>query len=136
MGQNFQAKWFKLFQMRASLFSLMWLNLLFPPSELSAAEKSPMEALRKANAETEKLRDEVFNKLVFRLVESNPLKSKNFKLLVKDQLGRDWIFKAGESAAEDGAVAVYRLFRLFGLETPEIHYKAFKINDEIGRAHV
>ena len=78
----------------------------------------------------EALEEQGFERLIFGISPTKLSRSMNFKLVLRDQLGRDWLFKAGKSAAADGAVAVHRIFHLFGLETPEIHYKTLRINDE------
>jgi len=53
-----------------------------------------------------------------------------YKIVLRDQLGEDWLFKAGKLAGIDGAVSIYRLYLLTGVETPETHYATFNINGE------
>src|SRR5438105_874953 len=94
----------------------------------SVATNSIYEKLIQKFDENRSLEDRAFDQLVFTPSETKANHSLNFKFVVKDQLEREWLFKAGPAASVDGAVAVYNVYRMFGLETPEIHYKTFRIN--------
>jgi hypothetical protein len=59
------------------------------------------------------LEDKVFNKLIFVMSPKQISLSMNYKLMLRDQLGRDWLFKANlTNLAEDGPIAVYRWFKM------------------------
>ena len=87
-----------------------------------------MKDLVQAFQENEKLENEVFAKLVFTYKKTFN-ESASQKFIVEDQLGREWMFKVGDKA-RDGAVAIYRIFKLFDIPTPEIHYLNLDINGE------
>ena len=68
----------------------------------------------------------VFEKLVFTPSDFQFKKGTRLKLILEDQFGRKWIFKPGN--VEQRSMVVYRLFMLFGLESPETHIVSFIIN--------
>lgn len=80
----------------------------------------------------------VFSKLSFQLSSSQPIKKGySAKLILEDNLGRKWIFKPAYPAEHfsslkkiKGPIIVYRLYKLFGLPTPQIHYVTLDINDK------
>lgn len=49
------------------------------------------------------------------------------KVVLRDQLGRDWLFKVGQEAA-DGAPAIAELARLVGVETPLAVRRTLNLN--------
>ena len=69
-----------------------------------------------------------FELLIFRL---SPFQFKNntrnLKLILNDQLGRKWLFKFGPSS-KDGAIAIYELYTLLGIFTPEVHTAVINLN--------
>ncbi len=70
--------------------------------------------------------EDIFKKLTFKLSQQQLLKKgSNLKITLEDNLGKKWIFKphGGEKSA-----VVYRLYKLFGIETPEAHYINFTLN--------
>lgn len=81
-----------------------------------------------------KLENETFRMLAFKLSPIQLVK-KGYrpKLTLEDNLGKKWIFKAleGENRYHTkGAIdtVVYRIYKLFGLETPETHPIILNIN--------
>mgnify|MGYP003335179458 FL=1 len=104
--------------------------VVFIFSSCSFKARESYQELLKNYRTSKTLEDKVFDRLIFRLSERSLDDSINFKFLVYDQLGREWLFKAGPAAAEAGAVAIYELFRIFGLDTPEIHKKTFQVNGQ------
>jgi hypothetical protein len=103
-----------------------------PWTSKTPAPKNPevYEQLIRKYEEAERLENEVFDRLVFTPSKTVKLNSSmRFKFVVEDQLGRSWLYKGGKETS-DGAVAVYRIYKMFGLDTPEIHYKTFTVNGE------
>lgn len=93
--------------------------------------KVPYKELIESFKEQEELEKRNFERLVFKVSPKKVKPSLSFKFILVDQLGREWMFKTSASGApSDGAVAIYRVFKLFGLETPEIHIKTLTINGE------
>lgn len=92
----------------------------------SSKKPAALTSVIQAFQDSEKIENEVFSKLVF-TYEKVFNKSATQKFLVKDQLGRKWLFKVGKGAS-DGSTTMYRLFRFLGLETPEIHKVTFNVN--------
>lgn len=76
----------------------------------------------------EKSENALFDQLVFTLSPKQINSSRAYKFVLRDQLGRDWLFKSGPASSADGAMAVYRVSRLLGIESPEMHYKKFVVN--------
>lgn len=97
---------------------------------LSACTRDPYGPLIAKFHESEEWEKRVFDRLVFTPSPIQLKKSLVFKFVMRDQLGRDWLFKGGRETS-DGAVASYRIYKLFGLDTPEIHYKALRVHDEV-----
>ena len=73
--------------------------------------------------------------MVFTLSEFQIKKGETLKLILEDQLGRKWIFKSAESDYLGSRIA-YLLYKLFGLNTPEVHYKIFNINGKFIRGNI
>lgn len=94
----------------------------WPWSSGSSATEPLIEAFRKNEA----LENQVFGNLVFTYSHTFN-KSVTQKFVVTDQLGRNWLFKIGRNAA-DGAIAQYRMMKLAGIDTPEIHRVTLNIN--------
>lgn len=119
--------------MRKTLYYTIFLINLFSLC-LYASEKAPRKSdydlLKRTFSTFENASNENFNRLVFELSSEQIKKSVTFKYVLKDQLGRKWFFKAGPHSSKDGAIAIYRLFQLIGLDTPEIHEKELVINGE------
>lgn len=93
--------------------------------------KVPYKELIATFKEMEELEKRNFERLVFKVAPKKVKPSLSFKFIVTDQLGREWMFKTSASGIpSDGAVAIYRIFKLFGLETPEIHIKTLTVNGE------
>jgi hypothetical protein len=88
------------------------------------------QPLTKKFAELEKLQEDNFQRLVFQPSDKKLNQSAELKFLLRDQLGRDWLFKSEIRGSHDGAIAVHRLNDLFGIEDPEMHYATFTINGE------
>lgn len=79
-------------------------------------------------SELETLRREEMSLLRF---DNSPVKvnsSRSYKFVLRDQTGRDWLFKAGASSSMDGAIAVHRISTLLGVLSPRMHYKKIEIN--------
>ncbi len=87
------------------------------------------------------LEEAVFKKLSFRLSPSQAIKTGyRAKFILEDNLGRKWMFKPdyyaeGKKISSSFirgrvAVIVYRIYKLFGLETARINYTALNINDK------
>lgn len=91
--------------------------------------KVPYDEIIAAFRELEEVEKEAFDRLVFTLSPRKIDPSLSFKFVVVDQLGREWMFKStGGGLASDGEIAVHRIFKLFGLKTPEIHVKTLMVN--------
>ena len=74
------------------------------------------------------LEENIFRMLVFKPSSFQLNKGTNLKLILDDQFGRKWIFKPADRDQAGNLVAVYRLYSLFGLVTPETHIKTLNIN--------
>lgn len=92
-------------------------------------EEEYRQLIQKFNT-TQEMENVNFAKLVFQLKPEPPMRYRTFKLMLIDQLGRDWIFKANEQNTVEGALVTYRWFKMFGLFSPEIHPKKIKINEK------
>ncbi len=105
------------------ILSIFFLLFLIP---LRVHPQNEYEKLIKLYTKYLQTEEDVFKKLTFKLSQEQLLKKgSNLKFTLEDNLGRKWIFKpyrAKESAA------VYHLYRLFGIETPEVHYINFALN--------
>ncbi len=55
----------------------------------------------------------------------------SYKVVLRDQFGEDWLFKAGENAASDGAIAVYRIYQALGVFTPETYPLRLRLNGKL-----
>ena len=66
--------------------------------------------------------------LRFTLSPNQISSGKMLKVVLRDQLGGDWLFKMGDQAI-DGAEAVYRLGCLLDWETPEPQRAELPVND-------
>jgi hypothetical protein len=77
-----------------------------------------------------RLEREIFERLTFRLSSSQLVRrGEHLKLTLEDNLGRKWIFKtSGYYERIEAAIIVYHLYKLFGLESPEIHPITLNIN--------
>lgn len=109
-------------------FSLSLVNRAFTAS----TEKLTKDISKSIDvfSELEALRKEEMGMLRF---ENSPIKvnsSRAFKFVLRDQLGRDWLFKAGVSSTMDGAVAVHRISLLLGVDSPRTHYRKLEINGQ------
>ena len=116
------------------IIKIFFFSFLTIPSFNGNAEILPeFKNMINSHQKYENIEEEVFKKLVFKL-SSFQLEDNNYantlRLILEDQLNRRWLFKFGRNAS-DGAIAIYRIFSLFGLDTPEIHYKELNINGEI-----
>ena len=111
------------------LLSFLILCLSFKSFSLVAEEFNYKNFVQQFNA-LEKVNNENFNGLKFTYSDNQIKHSATYKIVVRDQFNQDWLFKSGPHSSKDGAVAIYRLFLLFGVPTPEIHYKTFLINGE------
>lgn len=87
-------------------------------------------ALRESFARYEAEEGRYFDRLVFSVAPRIFSKSNTYKVLLLDQHGDEWLFKASANGASDGIVAVYRVMNLFGLDSPEVHYKTLVFNGE------
>ena len=67
----------------------------------SVATNSIYEKLIQKFDENRSLEDRAFDQLVFTPSETKANHSLNFKFVVKDQLEREWLFKAGPAASVD-----------------------------------
>ncbi len=98
---------------------------------MSAAWASSQELVDK-NIETykklEALQNEEFQKLVFQISPKQINSSRAFKFVIRDQLGRDWLFKSGAASSGDGALAVFRISQMLGIASPEVHHKILTVN--------
>ena len=79
--------------------------------------------------ETEEAR--YFERLVFTVSPKVFSNSNTFKVLLRDQTGEEWLFKSSENGASDGIVLVYRIMNLFGMDSPEAHYKTISFNGQM-----
>ena len=107
-----------------------FLLALFSACSKNTSERESYTRLISAFEEAERAENVAFEKLVFRSAETPPPPGSTmaYKVMLRDQLDRPWVFLAGKSAAKHGAVAVYRIYNLFGVDTPETHYKKLSIN--------
>ncbi|MAE71047.1 MAG: hypothetical protein CME06_11345 [Gemmatimonadetes bacterium] len=76
------------------------------------------------------LEEQLFRRLRFTLSPTQLRSGLTLKLVLRDQLGDDWLFKMGTTGI-DGAEAIYRTGCLFGWETPELHRTTLPINDQM-----
>lgn len=104
------------------LLSFFWINGAF--ADTHALINANLDLYKKL----ESVQNEEFQKLVFDISPKQISSSRTFKFVVRDQLGRDWLFKSGPAYSGDGAVAVFRVSQLLGVFSPEIHYKKLLIN--------
>lgn len=111
------------------IFSLT-LFLLIPIRIEAGNVTEEYEKLIKTYENFIELEIDVFKDLTFTLSDSQIKTGTVLKLMLEDQLGRKWIFKFGDSGPK-GPVEIYRLFKLFGLDAPEIHYKTLNINGKM-----
>jgi len=73
-----------------------------------------------------RIEEDVFKKLDFKLSQEQLLKKgTNLKITFEDNLGGKWIFKPYRGKE---STAVYHLYKLFGIETPESHCLNFTLN--------
>ncbi len=84
------------------------------------------DAIQKFN-EAEKLQNENFKNLRFELSNQKVDTFATVKFVLRDQFGREWLFKYGRFQV-DGAIAQWRLYHFLGLPTPEIHKITLNIN--------
>lgn len=126
-----------------SIFVLPLFLLLFPqstfPREIKNKETAYIELIQ-IYKEWLSLDSETFKMLSFKLSSEQLIrKGSSLKLTLEDNLGRKWIFKPdymgtkelkyeGHYANGEAAVIVYKIYKLFGLETPRIHFITLNIN--------
>ena len=115
----------KMFCLLFFLISILNQNLFAKSEETKLIE----QLINKYN-EMSLAEDRLFGSLVFSKFNGKQLSSRSYKMILVDQLGRKWLFKGGEASSMDGAVAVYKIYSLFGQETPEIHSVKLMINEE------
>lgn len=125
------------------LFGVLFvLSLLFAPQRAVSFEGEDNSKEYALLIETYKewleLEGSVFKKLSFKLSSSQMVKTGfNAKFIIEDNIGRKWLFKPdfldyksiGRIKGKV-SVLVYRLYKLFGLESPQIHFLTLNINDE------
>lgn len=119
--------------MKKSVHYLILLINIFSfilPASANELKSADYKQLIKKYQEVEKLQNENFKNLIFELSPDQIKKSVSFKFVFQDQLGRKWLFKSGPHSSKDGAIAIYRLFMLLGVDTPEIHEKEITLNGE------
>lgn len=106
------------------------LLMITSPALLAGDYQKETESLIKKFNEFESLSEQKVKHLRFSYSPFQIQKSMSYKFVVRDQFGQDWLFKTGDYASHDGAMIIYRLFTLMGLETPEMHYATFKVDGE------
>lgn len=88
--------------------------------------KREYEKLIQLYVEYSRIENNIFKKLNFKLARKQILnKGGNLKLTLEDNLGGKWIFKLN---GKEKSKAIYHLYKLFGLETPETHNISFILN--------
>lgn len=78
-----------------------------------------------------KLEESNFSKLTFEVSSDQPVKAgTKLKLILLDNFGRPWMFKPRmfENNKEYRATVGYRIYKLFGLNSPETHVVRLKLN--------
>ncbi len=88
--------------------------------------KEEYEKLIQLYAEYLQIEKTIFKNLSFKLARDQLLKKGvNLKFTLEDNLNQKWIFKLnGRNKSE----VIYHLYKLFGLETPEVHSISFILN--------
>lgn len=103
-------------------------------SWLLLAGRSPAfgtEGYDKEFIELKRLETSVLELLRFRYHEKFQIKSNNsYKLVLEDQIGDLWLFKAGAHSAKDGAHIVYQIYSYLGVDTPETFLVTLPINGQ------
>ncbi len=129
---------------KSSLLIFVLLFSLLAPQKIFPFEKKNAEdtytRLIQIYEEWSKLEDETFEMLSFKLSPIQiSLQGYNPKLILEDNLGRKWIFKPKHRKTEESgywrnytqaqiAVVVYKVYKIFGLQTPRIHFTTLNIN--------
>jgi hypothetical protein len=122
------------------LMRLVLLLAVFLSFSLPVAAKYPekpeegqYQKLIKLYSECIQLEDTVFNKLNFKLSSGQLVKTgSHVKLTLSDNFGRPWIFKPSDPGSSDEyrATVGYRIYKLFGLDTPETHAITLTLNNK------
>ena len=115
--------------MKINFFGLLLFFCLLSTNAYSDSLMKKVARNIDAFKQMENASTEEFEKLVF-TAQPHLMKSRSYKFIVTDQLGRSWLFKGSKYSAMDGAIAAYRIGILLGIPTPEIKYKTFSINGE------
>lgn len=110
------------------LFLLLGLSLLAVVGR--AQPSASWGELKGLFGEVEAIQGQNFKRLSFQVGKRRWENSLTFKLLITDQLGRQWAFKSGDFQL-DGAIAMYRLYHLAGVPTPETQPLTLEINGTV-----
>ena len=133
--------WVKL-KSKSSLFTLVLLFSLLTPQIIFPLEKKSNEIdyarLIKIYNEWSKLENETFEMLSFKPSLTQLIKEgTRLKLMLEDNLGKKWMFKPDflkkqgpKYAQGEIATIVYRVYKLFGVDTPRTHFITLNINDK------
>ncbi len=75
------------------------------------------------------LENKTIKQLTFRLSPVQSIKTGAcLKFMLLDDLGREWIFKPFLHYKSNSSIIVSRLFKLFGIESPVVHFVSLNIN--------
>ena len=118
-------------------FNLL-VNLLIPHASAAESIQNSYIELIQTYEECMQLESSVFQRLTFTLSDFQLKKGTRLKLILDDQLGRKWLYKMvrkgilkpGDPEFWSRSIAIYHLFTLFGLDTPQIHPITLNINGE------
>ena len=102
-------------------------------------EEGPYQKLIRLYSECIRLEEAIFSKLSFELSPDQFVKTgSNLKLTLLDNFGRPWIFKPTppESSKEYRAIAGYRIYKLFGLNSPETHAITLTLNGKTEKGSI
>jgi hypothetical protein len=111
-----------------SIFLFLFLTILATKTHAANLKNKNISDIKKIEMtflNLMSLKQQEWNKIKFVSVENHIKKSQMFKVVLKDQIGRKWLFK---DAPNHGAISVYRAYTILGAYTPEI----FEVTLNIG----
>jgi len=125
---------------------LIFILIAFFSFSLQAAAKSPenpeekpYQKLIQLYTECIQSEDAIFNKLSFELSSDQLINTgSHLKLTLSDNFGRTWIFKPCDAGSFDEyrASVGYRIYKLFGLDSPETHPITLTLNGKTEKGSI
>jgi hypothetical protein len=104
-----------------------------------STEDGPYHKLIQLYSECMQLEDALFSRLSFELSSEQLIKTgSHLKLTLLDNFGKPWIFKPAYSGSfnESRETAGYRIYKLFGLDSPETHVITLTLNGKIEKGTI